>query len=106
MHISRRIGAWRRADHLCLRHRISILHRDIKLDGLLLAADGCLKIADFGYLGWSIDVSEHVRRLAGTFEIMAPEVLAGRGVQTPANDVWSSDVAKFQLFEWTLFLAE
>jgi len=83
-------------------HSIGILHRDIKPDNLLLATDGSLKIADFG---WSIDVSENSCSLAGTFEFMAPEVLAESSIQTPAIDVWSSGVTMFQLLMGRCFLA-
>jgi serine/threonine protein kinase len=51
-------------------HANGIIHRDIKLENTLFAADGTLKIADFGL---SIDVTSEapVTRL-GTLDYMSP----------------------------------
>ena len=54
-------------------HALSVIHRDIKPENLLLAANGDLKVADFGL---SIDVTQErpVTRV-GTLDYMAPEVV-------------------------------
>lgn len=75
-------------------HGLGILHRDIKPENLLCASDGTLKIADFG---WCAEVCDAPSTLAGTFQYMAPEVLACRGVQTEGVDVWSAGVTILQL---------
>lgn len=82
-------------------HRLSIIHRDLKPENLLLAEDGNLKIADFG---WCADVRDAPSSLAGTLQYMAPEMLEGRDSQTEAVDVWSSGVTVWQLLTSKPFL--
>lgn len=55
---------------LAFVHSHSIIHRDIKLENTLFAADGTLKIADFGL---SVDtlIEAPVTRL-GTLDYMSP----------------------------------
>lgn len=67
-------------------HDLGIVHRDVKLDNLLISAGGVLKITDFG---WAADAEESPTGLCGTFENMAPEVVAGER-QTMAVDLWSA----------------
>lgn len=74
-------------------HLAGILHRDIKPENLLLAVDGVLKIADFG---WCTDLHTRPTELAGTFQFMAPEILESK-VQTEAVDVWSAGATIFEL---------
>lgn len=89
-------STWTRQLYLGLRdlHCLGILHRDIKPENLLIAADGTLRIADFG---WCADLRDAPCTLAGTFLYMAPEVLGERGIQTEAIDVWSAGVTVLQL---------
>jgi len=75
-------------------HCVGVLHRDIKPENLLVALDGSLKIADFG---WCADLRDAPSTLAGTFQYMAPEILGSKGVQTEAVDVWSAGVTVLQL---------
>lgn len=89
-------ATWTRQLYLGLRdlHCLGILHRDIKPENLLVATDGTLRIADFG---WCADLRDAPSTLAGTFLYMAPEVLSERGIQTEAIDVWSAGVTVLQL---------
>lgn len=83
-------------------HQIGILHRDIKPENLLLTSSGVLKIADFG---WCADLRDAPCALAGTFQFMAPEILAEHGVQTEAVDVWSAAVTMITLITGCQVLA-
>lgn len=74
-------------------HALGVLHRDIKLENLLVTVGGALKIVDFG---WTADVADSPSNLAGTFHTMAPEILLGQP-QTPAVDLWSAGVVLFQI---------
>lgn len=89
-------AVWTRQLYLGLRdlHCLGILHRDIKPENLLIAVDGTLRIADFG---WCADLRDAPSTLAGTFLYMAPEVLGEHGIQTEAIDVWSAGVTVLQL---------
>lgn len=74
-------------------HELGVLHRDLKPENLLIAEDGGLRIADFG---WCAYLKDSPSSLAGTFQYMAPEVLAQKP-QTEAADVWSAGVTMLQL---------
>ena len=51
---------------------MNIMHRDLKLDNIMLCKDGSIKIIDFGF---AIDTSKEDRFIAGTTLFMAPEML-------------------------------
>jgi len=97
------VNIW--AVQLCLGlediHQVGIIHRDIKPENLLLASDGTLKIADFG---WSADISENNCSLAGTFQFMAPEILEEETAHTTAVDVWSAGATLIQVLMGRAFL--
>ena len=67
-------------------HSRSVLHRDLKLGNMFLAADMTLKIGDFG-LATSL-ADNRPGNLCGTPNYIAPEVLAKQG-HSPASEVWS-----------------
>lgn len=75
-------------------HQAGFLHRDLKPDNLLLAADMSLRVADFG---WTARSSPAPTDLAGTFEYMPPEVLNRQGPQTEAVDVWGVALTMLQM---------
>jgi len=56
-------------------HARSILHRDIKLDNILLDADQSIKICDFG-ISRIIDLNEKIKERCGTPAYLAPEIIA------------------------------
>jgi len=77
-------------------HSLGIIHRDVKLGNLLVtssASGPSVKITDFG---WAASSEDKVADVAGTFEMMAPEILRGE-VQTTAVDMWSAGAVIFQL---------
>jgi p21-activated kinase 1 len=74
-------------------HAAGVMHRDIKLDNLLITTNGILKISDFG---WAAEFRRSPCGLAGTYETMAPEVLQGQP-QTPAVDIWSAGAVLFHV---------
>ena len=76
-------------------HAAAIVHRDVKLDNLLLDGQGRLRVTDFG-----VATASHLARLTrsgafvGTPRALAPEQLQGGGVHiSPATDVWAMGVA-------------
>ena len=69
-------------------HGVGLVHRDIKPENLLLTDSGVLKIADFG---WCAPVGSPAA-LAGTYHIMAPEVLEGKaGGKQPLGSDFSPE---------------
>ena len=83
-------------------HQQGVVHRDLKPQNVLIAADGGLKVSDFGVAHVSLDrsgVSHAARGVAGTWKYMAPEVIGGRPHGTPC-DVYSVGVIALSLAKW------
>lgn len=57
-------------------HSRSILHRDIKLDNILLTSEGDIKICDFG-VSKLVKQGETLKEQCGTPAYIAPEVFEG-----------------------------
>jgi serine/threonine protein phosphatase PrpC len=75
---------------LAALHRLAIVHRDIKPDNLHLGADGRLRLLDLGVAASDgRDAAETFNEInnPGTPSYMAPELFAGSGVATAANEV-------------------
>lgn len=77
------------AEALVTVHRAGLLHRDVKPANLLIAADGTVRLADFGI---ALDRRQFQEAYdAGTLRYVAPERL--EGVETPASDVYSLGIS-------------
>ncbi|KAM6464715.1 ribosomal protein S6 kinase-related protein isoform 2-T2 [Liasis olivaceus] len=78
---------------LAYLHNQGIVHRDIKMENILLDEQGHLKLADFG-LSRHLPRGKRAFTICGTLQYMAPEVLRG-GPYTHAVDWWSLGVLLF-----------
>ncbi|XP_059573231.1 ribosomal protein S6 kinase-related protein [Alligator mississippiensis] len=76
-------------------HDLGIVHRDVKMENILLDERGHLKLTDFG-LSRHLPRGERAYTICGTLQYMAPEVLSG-GPYTHAADWWSLGVVLFAL---------
>lgn len=83
-------------------HSQNIVHRDIKLENVLVARKNPLRLqlTDFGFANFVDPTSEGAGRdlnsLVGTGSYMAPEVIDGRGHGKPV-DIFASGVLMFRL---------
>lgn len=75
-------------------HDRDICHKDIKLENLLLTADGKnIKLCDFGFA--AAFTSSEVNKLRGTPTYFAPEVIKKNVQYPPAIDIWCCGILMF-----------
>nr|XP_054586867.1 ribosomal protein S6 kinase-related protein isoform X3 [Nothobranchius furzeri] len=76
-------------------HDFGIIHRDVKMENILLNDNGHLRLADFG-LSRRLERGGRAFTICGTIQYMAPEVLSG-GPYNHAADWWSLGILLFSL---------
>ena len=76
-------------------HKNNIVHRDIKLDNLLLDLSNTIKICDFGVSKILFSQNEQMQDHCGTPAYIAPEVFKNLGYHGYGCDIWSLGVTLF-----------
>lgn len=78
-------------------HSLGVVHRDVKPENILVAADGSPKIADFG-IARAVAETGHTQTgaLIGSVHYLAPELVEGREA-SPASDQYALGVVAFEL---------
>ncbi|MFF0607624.1 protein kinase [Nocardia tengchongensis] len=85
-------------------HRSGILHRDVKPSNLMFAANGALKLTDFGIakiVGGEDTLVTKAGEIIGTPSYIAPEQVRGNQL-TPATDVYALATMLYQLLSGVL----
>uniref|UniRef100_A0A8C9XAN6 Uncharacterized protein n=1 Tax=Sander lucioperca TaxID=283035 RepID=A0A8C9XAN6_SANLU len=77
-------------------HLNKIIYRDLKLDNLLMDADGFVKITDFGLCKEGMGHGDQTSTFCGTPEFLAPEVLTDDNY-TRAVDWWGMGVLIYEM---------
>lgn len=77
-------------------HQNQILHRDIKLDNILLDHNFVVKICDFGVSRF-VEEGQVIKEQCGTPVYVAPEVITGKGYEGYDSDIWSLGVVLFAI---------
>ena len=78
-------------------HCRSVIHRDIKLDNILIDESGFVKICDFGISKLLEDPKAVLFEQCGTPAYIAPEILADIGYSGFASDVWGLGVLLYAM---------
>lgn len=77
-------------------HCRSVLHRDIKLDNVLLDNEKGIKLCDFG-VSKIIKKHQFIREQCGTPAYIAPEIIADEGYEGFFADLWSLGVVLYAM---------
>eukprot|EP00826_Nyctotherus_ovalis_P018393 TRINITY_DN15507_c0_g5_i1.p1 TRINITY_DN15507_c0_g5~~TRINITY_DN15507_c0_g5_i1.p1 ORF type:complete len:263 (+),score=82.99 TRINITY_DN15507_c0_g5_i1:939-1727(+) len=79
----------------------SVLHRDIKLDNILLNSKGEVKICDFG-VSKVIEKDKMISDQCGTPAYLAPEIIANLGYKGFYVDLWSLGILLYAMLCGTI----
>ena len=77
-------------------HCRSVVHRDIKLDNILLDFEKGVKICDFG-VSKIIKKGEFIKEQCGTPAYLAPEIILDCGYEGYYVDIWSLGILLFAM---------
>lgn len=77
-------------------HANNVVHRDLKIENILISKSGNIKIIDFG-LSNLYSPNSHLNTFCGSLYFAAPELLNARVYTGPEVDVWSFGVVLYVL---------
>ncbi|TXT13675.1 hypothetical protein VHUM_01042 [Vanrija humicola] len=77
-------------------HHNNIVHRDLKIENILISSNGNIKIIDFG-LSNLYSPRSHLSTFCGSLYFAAPELLNARLYTGPEVDIWSFGIVLYVL---------
>ncbi|MCJ1468699.1 serine/threonine-protein kinase KIN2 [Pseudocyphellaria aurata] len=77
-------------------HRNSIVHRDLKIENILISKTGDIKIIDFG-LSNLFSPRGQLKTFCGSLYFAAPELLQAKQYTGPEVDIWSFGIVLYVL---------
>lgn len=77
-------------------HSKNIIHRDLKLENILVTFSNSIKISDFGLSVQLPDFNSKANKIVGSELYIAPEVYSNKGYNKSA-DLWSLGIILYQL---------
>ena len=78
-------------------HKKKVVHRDIKLDNILIDLTNTIKICDFGVSRKFADKDELMHEHCGTPAYIAPEIFENHGYKGTGCDIWSAGVTLYYM---------
>lgn len=78
-------------------HNMSCVHRDLKLENILLDKNENVKLCDFGFTREYLGKTNYLQTFCGTVCYSAPEMLKGEKYAGEKVDVWSLGIILFAL---------
>src|SRR4029078_6178374 len=77
-------------------HRKGVVHRDIKTHNVMAAADGRLKVTDFGIARAGVSQMTEAGSIIGTAQYLSPEQARGAAVDQ-RSDLYSSGIVPLEM---------
>ncbi|KAG7396093.1 hypothetical protein PHYBOEH_002795 [Phytophthora boehmeriae] len=77
-------------------HHQHVIHRDIKLENLLLSDEGTIQLADFGWSSANVTAANRRDTLCGTLDYLSPEMIRGDKYDESV-DIWAVGIIMFEL---------
>eukprot|EP00668_Euglena_longa_P005351 GGOE01006311.1.p1 GENE.GGOE01006311.1~~GGOE01006311.1.p1 ORF type:complete len:524 (-),score=75.84 GGOE01006311.1:1047-2618(-) len=77
-------------------HKKKILHRDVKTQNIFLAADGVIKVGDFGISRILQNTMDNAHTFVGTPYYLSPELVQERPYNM-SSDIWALGVVLYEL---------
>ena len=77
-------------------HENGIVHRDLKIENVLIDSEGNIKLVDFGLSNF-FDPNDKLRTFCGSLYFAAPELLRGIYYTGPEIDIWSLGIILYVL---------
>ncbi|KAI9722803.1 MAG: serine/threonine-protein kinase KIN2 [Chrysothrix sp. TS-e1954] len=77
-------------------HRNSVVHRDLKIENILISKTGDIKIIDFG-LSNLFSPRSQLKTFCGSLYFAAPELLQAKQYTGPEVDIWSFGIVLYVL---------
>eukprot|EP00826_Nyctotherus_ovalis_P048769 TRINITY_DN577_c0_g1_i22.p1 TRINITY_DN577_c0_g1~~TRINITY_DN577_c0_g1_i22.p1 ORF type:complete len:379 (+),score=78.89 TRINITY_DN577_c0_g1_i22:105-1241(+) len=77
-------------------HKMNIVHRDIKMENILLDDRLDAKLIDFGFSTWAMP-SQRLKIFCGTPSYMAPEIVNKKDYYGPPADMWSLGILLYAM---------
>ena len=87
---------------VCYVHRQSCVHRDLKLENILLDKHENVKLCDFGFTREYEGKANYLQTFCGTICYAAPEMLRGEKYAGEKVDVWSLGIVLYALLKGEL----
>ncbi|MFP3579501.1 Stk1 family PASTA domain-containing Ser/Thr kinase [Arthrobacter sp. fls2-241-R2A-200] len=84
---------------LAAAHAAGLIHRDVKPENVLIAADGRIKVGDFG-LARAVSANTSTGALIGTVAYLAPELVLGQPADA-RSDIYSTGIMLYEMLTGT-----